>query len=181
MTTTPRRAPKPAPPPSPEAEPSSNPCQFTELPAAFLAWQRQHGATHSAATLSDLLALARSLNDYGLTLRHAVIDCEAATRIEAIISHSTGILRSGPLPLPIQATAADFIQARILTTELVLGIAKEEAGGGKYRGILGTCRGGGDRYWDPSNGAHHPTPRCPSRGTQSRDRRPTASDRSTTP
>jgi hypothetical protein len=133
MTTTPRRAPKPAPPPSPEAE--LTPGRLTigepeiiDLHGAFLAWQR-HGpdAVHSAATLSDLLTLARSLNDYGLTLRHQLIDCEAATRIEAIISRGDDWYTSGPLPLPIQATAADFIQARILTTELVLGIAKEEA------------------------------------------------------
>jgi hypothetical protein len=123
MTTTPRRAPKPAPPPSPDTTPE--PC---DLPAAFLAWQRSNAATQSAATLSDLLQLTRSLNAYGMTLRHELIDCEAVTRIEAVVEHtSTEVIRSGPLPLPIQATAADFIQARILTTELVLGIAKEDA------------------------------------------------------
>ena len=137
MTTTPRRAPKPAPPPSPEAEPSAKTpvgeliageIDFTDLHSAFVAWQHNStSAIHSAATLGELLTLARSLNDYGITLRHQVIDCEAATRIEAVISRGDDWYTSGPLPLPIQATAADFIQARILTTELVLGIAKEEA------------------------------------------------------
>jgi len=136
MTTTPRRAPKPAPPPKPEAELTPGQIiigepEINDLPTAFIAWQRSNAATHSAATLGDLLTLARSLNDYGMTLRHQVIDCEAATRIEAIeavVEHLSGdVIRSGPLPLPITATATDFIQARVLTTELVLGIAREDA------------------------------------------------------
>jgi hypothetical protein len=132
MTTTPRRAPKPAPPPSPvhetEVEPSRNACQFTDLPSAFLAWQQSQPALADVSTLSELLQLARSLNDYGLTLRHRLDECDTtgAVRLSAVITSAFGDeFSSGPLPLPVQSTPQDFIQARILTTELVLGIARD--------------------------------------------------------
>jgi len=135
MTSTPRRAPKPAPPPTsqaPETQEQSIPehpalAENTTLSAAFLAWQRQQNGSHNASTLTELLQLSRSLNSYGLTLRHALIDTDTSTRIEAVIEHTSGgVIGSGPLPLPITASVADFIEARIFTTELVLGIAKQE-------------------------------------------------------
>lgn len=128
MTTTPRRAPKPAPPPSPipETKTTSQQGPFPDLPTAFLAWQQQQPALADVSTLSELLQLVRSLNGFGMFLRHELDESDAAIRLNAVLEHvSAEVIRSGPLPLPIQSTAADFIQARILTTELVLGIARD--------------------------------------------------------
>lgn len=124
MTTTPRRAPKPAAPPAAEHS-IPVPDDFEQ---ALIAWQQQQPAEHSATTVGELLQLARSLNPYGILLRHELIETETSIRMAAVLEHRTGrSISSGPVPLPIQTNPGDFIQARILTTELVLGIARGEA------------------------------------------------------
>jgi hypothetical protein len=157
MTTTPRRAPKAAPPPSPSPEPETP----WDLPSAFLAWQRQQPALADVSTLSGLLQLVRSLNDFNLTLRHALIETETATHIEAVVEHASGhVVGSGPLPLPLQASPLDFIQARILTTELVLGIARDATT--QDFGELGVIPAGAVEFFPVTEPQPAPTPATPS-------------------